>query len=307
LKLISYKSNKSIESRMSASEGTSPAAPVKKGMKPWMIALIAIIIVVIIIAAVVLSGVLTPTEEESALDKIKRTGTIVMATEASFQPFEMPNATTHQIEGFDIDLAQRITENVSAELGVQLELEVQDVAFISIPGMLGTKQIDMSLSGMTITDERNETILFSTPYYFMEAGLGIMIKNGSTPITDASQLAGKKIVVNSFTTSEIWVQANLVDTGLIDTPRSLPTIAGCVQDVIAGNSDCFIIDKPTALSYVETTGEQVLVTGVIPSFEPYGVALPKSSTDLKEIIDSVIDTMMENGEMEALRVKWGLV
>jgi hypothetical protein len=66
LELISYKSDKSIESRMSASEGTSPAAPVKKGMKPWMIALIAIIIVVIIIAAVVLSGVLTPTGRECA-------------------------------------------------------------------------------------------------------------------------------------------------------------------------------------------------------------------------------------------------
>jgi polar amino acid transport system substrate-binding protein len=292
---------------MSESPGTNiPAAPMKKGKKPLMIAVIAVIIVVVIVAAAVMSGALV-LGEKSALDKIKEQGKIIMATEASFQPFESFNMTTQKVEGFDVDIANRIVENVSAALGVPLTLQINDVAFSAIPAMLKNRQIDMSLSGMTITDERNKTILFSTPYYFMEAGLGIMIKNGSTPITNISQLTGKNIVVNSFTTSEIWVQKNLVDTGLVSAPKSLPTIANCVSDVIAGNSDCFIIDKPTALSYVESTGEQVLVTGVIPSFEPYGVALPKTSTDLKTIIDNVINGMMASGEMHALMVKYGLI
>ena len=294
---------------MSGSEGTDPVAPIKKGVKPWLIAAIAVIIVAIVVLAVLMSGVLNPKAEESALDKIRRQGKIVMATEATFPPFESLNLTSQQIEGFDIDIAKKIVENVSAELGVDLTLEVRDVAFLNIPAMLVNKQIDMSLSGMTITDERNETILFSTPYYLMEAGLGIMVKNGSTPITNASQLAGKQIVVNSYTTSETWVEKNLVDVGLVseDDVAHLATIALCVQDVISGNSDCFIIDTTTALYYVNSTNEQVLVTGVIPSFEPYGIALPKTSTDLKQIIDAVINEMMESGEMADLRVKWGLV
>jgi len=292
---------------MSETTGTNPpAAPMKKGSKPLMIVVIAVIIVVILLAAAVMSGVLN-LGEKSALDKIKEQGKIIMATEASFQPFESFNTTTQKVEGFDVDIANRIVENVSAALGVPLTLQINDVAFSTIPAMLKNRQIDLSLSGMTITEERNKTILFSTPYYLMEAGLGIMIKNGSTPITNITQLTGKNIVVNSFTTSEIWVQTNLVDTGLVSAPKSLPTIANCVQDVIAGNSDCFIIDKPTALSYVDTTNEQVLVTGVIPSFEPYGVALPKTSTDLKTIVDNVINGMIANGEMHALMVKYGLI
>lgn len=292
---------------MSETTGTNPpAAPMKKGSKPLMIVVIAVIIVVILLAAAVMSGVLN-LGEKSALDKIKEQGKIIMATEASFQPFESFNTTTQKVEGFDVDIANRIVENVSAALGVPLTLQINDVAFSTIPAMLKNRQIDLSLSGMTITEERNKTILFSTPYYLMEAGLGIMIKNGSTPITNITQLIGKNIVVNSFTTSEIWVQTNLVDTGLVSAPKSLPTIANCVQDVIAGNSDCFIIDKPTALSYVDTTNEQVLVTGVIPSFEPYGVALPKTSTDLKTIVDNVINGMIASGEMHALMVKYGLI
>lgn len=303
----SIKFDKRVSRAMSDTTGTSPpAAPMKKGTKPLMIAVIAIIIVVIIVAAAVMSGVLN-LGEKSALDKIKEQGKIVMATEASFPPFESFNTTTQKVEGFDVDIANRIVENVSATLGVPLTLQINDVAFSAIPAMLKNRQIDMSLSGMTITEERNQTILFSTPYYFMEAGLGIMIKNGSAPITNISQLTGKHIVVNSFTTSEIWVQKNLVDTGLVTTPTSLPTIANCVQDVISGNSDCFIIDKPTALSYENSTNHQVLVTGVIPSFEPYGVALPKTSTDLKTIIDNVINGMMASGEMHSLMVKYGLI
>lgn len=290
---------------MSSNAGVSqPAAPMKdKGARSLMIFAAVIVIVVLVVAGIAMSGVLVP----SALDRIKSEGKIVMATEATFTPFEYINTTTHQVVGFDIDIANRIVENVSAQLGVPLHLEIRDVAFSAIPAMLKSRQVDMSLSGMTITDERNKTILFSTPYYYMEAGLGIMIKNGSTPITDVSQLAGKRIVVNSYTTSEIWVQKNLVDKGLISTPKSLPTIANCVQDVISGNSDCFIIDKPTAEQYVKDTHEQVLVTGAIPSFEPYGVALPKSSTDLKEIIDQVINGMRASGELNALMVKYGLI
>gem|GEM_PF-2621570 len=277
----------------------------KKRNTPLLIVAIAIIIVVIVVVAAVMSGAFNA-PEQSSLDKIKSNGQIVMATEASFPPFERVVPDTHAIVGFDVDLANKIMENVSKKVGVHLDLIIYDVPFASIPAMLQNKQIDMSLSGMTITDERNKSILFSTPYYFMDSGLGIMIKNGSTPITNISQLAGKKIVVNSFTTSEIWVDKNLVQTGLISTPKSLPTIANCVADVIAGYSDCFIIDKPTALDYVTSTHEQVLVTGVIPSFEPYGVALPQSSTDLKQVIDQTINGMMASGEMQALMVKWGL-
>lgn len=280
----------------------------KKGNKTMLIAVVAIVVVVALIAVVFMGGFLNA-KSQTALEKIKSSGKIVMATEASFIPFESVDPNNGNFVGFDIDLANRITENVSAKLGVPVTLEVRDVAFSTIPVSLANRQYDMSLSGMTITDERNNTILFSTPYYMAEAGFGILVKSDNNKFASPDDLVNATtIVVNTGTTSELWVQANLVDTGKIaaDKVKTLSTIAACVNDVQIGQSELFIIDKPTAEEYVEQTGDVLKVSAVIPSFEPYGVALNKGDADFKAIIDEVITTMIANGEMEQLRIKWGL-
>ncbi len=288
--------------------GTAPSPLKKKSSKKWLIATVAVVIVVALVAVVVLSGSLNA-KEQTALEKIKSQGKIIMATEATFIPFESYDPTNGTYIGFDIDLANRITENVSAELGVPLTLEIRDVAFNTIPASLNNKQIDMSLSGMTITDERNKSVMFSTPYYMAEAGFGMLVRTGDNSLNSVDDLkSASSIVVNTGTTSEIWVQKVLVDTGLFpaNKVKSLPTIAGCVQDVQIGQSQVFIIDKPTAEKYAGESNGALKVSAIIPSYEPYGVALNKEATDLKEIIDRVITTMIENGEMEKLREKWGL-
>jgi ABC-type amino acid transport substrate-binding protein len=288
--------------------GTAPSPLKKKSSKKWLIAAVAAVIVVVLIATVVLGGFLNA-KEQTALEKIKSQGKIIMSTEATFIPFETYDVDNKTYIGFDIDLANRITENVSAELGVPLTLEIRDQTFSTIPASLANKQIDMSLSGMTITDERNKTVLFSTPYYMAEAGFGMLVKSGDNTLNSSDNLtSASSIVVNTGTTSEIWVKEKLVDTGLYsaDKVKSLPTIAGCVQDVQIGQSQVFIIDKPTAETYADETGGELKVSAVIPSYEPYGVALNKDATDLKVIIDRVITEMIANGEMEALREKWGL-
>lgn len=294
---------------MSDSTGGTPPSPMKKkSNKTMMIALAAIIVAVALIAVAFAGGVFDA-KEHTALEKIKSQGKIVMATEATFIPFESYDPLNGTYLGFDIDLANKIAENVSTELGVPITLEVRDVVFSTIPASLASKQYDMSLSGMTITDERNQTVLFSTPYYMAEAGFGMLVQNGTNTLNTVDDLVNAtSIVVNTGTTSELWIKETYTDTGIIPASKvkSLPTIAGCVQDVTIGASQVFIIDKPTAEEYAGQSDGALKVSGVIPSYEPYGVALNKESTDLKAIIDDVINTMIANGEMEQLRIKWGL-
>ena len=293
------------ESMSESQTGNSPIpqAPIKKRSKTILVAAIAVVIVVILIAAAVMGGFFN-SKSQTELDKIKSQGKIIMATEATFIPFE--SYVNGAIVGFDIDLAHKIAENVSTELKTTITLDVRDEVFVTIPASLQNKQYDMSLSGMTITEDRNKSVLFSTPYYNMDAGLGLLVKSSYTGITNISDLAGKKIVVNTGTTSEIWVQKNLVDKNLISTPTSLGTIDNCVQDVLSGHSDVFIIDKPTCISYVNQTSGALKIAAVIPGVEPYGVAMNLGSTDLKAIVDKTINGMIANGEMDALKAKWGL-
>jgi ABC-type amino acid transport substrate-binding protein len=162
---------------------------------------------------------------------------------------------------------------------------------------------------MTITEERNQSVLFSTPYYLAEAGFGLLVKTTDNNLNSPDDLVNAtSIVDNTGTTSELWVTENLINTGKYpaEKVKSLPTIAGCAQDVQVGQSEVFIIDKPTAEEYADMSNGVMKVSAVIPSYEPYGVALNKESTDLKLVIDLLINKMYANGEMEQLRIKWGL-
>jgi ABC-type amino acid transport substrate-binding protein len=300
---------------MSDSVGSSPAPPYKKKNSNKFLAIAVGLIVVALLAGYVVGSTAvtnatgTNGNTVTALDKIRDQGKIIMATEATFTPFEFYDLENETYAGFDIDIANRIVENVSIALGVHLTLDVRDVAFSTIPASLLAKQYDMSMSGMTITDERNKTVLFSTPYYLAEAGFGLLVKTGDNSLTSAEDLtSASSIVVNTGTTSELWVQENLIDTGKYpaEKVKSLPTIAACAEDVKIGQSQVFIIDKPTAEDYAANSAGELKVSGVIPSYEPYGVAMNQESTDLKAIADLVINQMYANGEMEALREKWGL-
>jgi len=296
---------------MSDSTGGTPPSPLKKkGVNKMLIAAIVAIVVVALIAAVVLGGFLNP-PQKYGLDKIESEGKVIMWTEASFAPFEALDPATNTIYGFDVDLANRIVENISAELGKNITLEIYDRTFVNIPAALANNQVDMSLSGMTITDERNKTVLFSIPYYRAEAGYGLLVQSTNTDISSIDDIINnsKTIVVNTGTTSEIWVDENLVKTGLISSSKvkSLPTIVNCVQEVKRGFSDVFIIDTPTVNTYVTNSSGELKNAGLIPlPDEPYGVAMNQKSTDLKELVDRVITEMLANGEMDALRAKWGL-
>jgi ABC-type amino acid transport substrate-binding protein len=285
----------------------------KKGNKNMLIAVIAIVVVVALIAVVVLGGFLNG-NEKYGLEKIKAQGQIVMWCEATFLPFESYDPLNNTFYGFDIDLANRITENVSAALNMTITLKIEDKVFANIPAALKNNQADISLSGWTITPERNKTVLFSEPYYQAEAGYGIMTTNTSNNIANVDDLVSKmadgttKLVVNTGTTSELWVTEKLVNTGKIraDQVRSLPTIANCVQDVKSGYSIAFIIDKPTVDTYVDESNGELKNAGTIAAVEPYGACMNPKSTDLKAIVDDVITKMYANGEMAALRAKWGL-
>ena len=291
----------------------------KKGNKNMLVAVIAIVVVVALIATIVLGGFLNTKAEKTegslsylfpSLEKIKQRGSIIMATEASFIPFESFDTTNASYVGFDIDSGQQDQgETYLLWLGVPLSLDVRDVAFSGIPASLNSGQYDMSLSGMTITEERNQSVLFSTPYYLAEAGFGLLVKTTDNNLNSPDDLVNAtSIVVNTGTTSELWVTENLINTGKYpaEKVKSLPTIAGCAQDVQVGQSEVFIIDKPTAEEYADLSNGVMKVSAVIPSYEPYGVALNKDSTDLKLIIDLLINKMYANGEMEQLRIKWGL-
>ena len=84
-------------------------------------------------------------------------GTLVMATNAEFPPYEYYESD--EITGLDVDFAQAICDKLG------MELEIEDMAFDSIIPAVNSGKADMGVAGMTVTPDREKEVLFSDSYY----------------------------------------------------------------------------------------------------------------------------------------------
>ena len=84
-------------------------------------------------------------------------GQLVVATNAEFAPWEYKEGNLYY--GIDMEIAKLIAD----ELG--LELVIDDMQFNMVVGAVGKNGVDIAMSGITITTERQQVINFSTPYY----------------------------------------------------------------------------------------------------------------------------------------------
>ncbi len=109
--------------------------------------------------------------ESAAKDTSKADKQLVVATNAEFAPWEYKEGNKYY--GIDMEIAKLIAD----ELG--LELVIDDMAFNMVVGAVGNHGVDIAMSGITITTERLETILFSNPYY-VESIVVVCKENDST-------------------------------------------------------------------------------------------------------------------------------
>lgn len=95
--------------------------------------------------------------ESANKDNAKADAQLVVATNAEFAPWEYKEGNKYY--GIDMEIAKLIAD----ELG--LELVIDDMQFNMVVGAVGKNGVDIAMSGITITAEREEVINFSTPYY----------------------------------------------------------------------------------------------------------------------------------------------
>ena len=238
------------------------------------------------------------------MEKVKDRGTLKLGTSSGFPPFEMADPSSpYGVEGFDIDLAEKIADR----LGV--ELVVEDLGFDVLIQSVKDGKVDLVLAGMTINSDRAESVLFSNPYFVdQNINQSVIIKNSTTGIASIDDLAGKVITVNSGTTGYFWVEENLINTGKVSSSKVIGygTASDTIQELMRTNgADVIIIDSAVAQEYVANNAG-IHIAFSIPTNESYGVAMKLGETDLAAEINALLAEMEANGEMDALREKWGV-
>lgn len=227
------------------------------------------------------------TEEEEATDGEVYT----VATDNGYVPFEYIDEESGELVGFDIDLITALAE----EAGIEIKFETLE--FDGIVAGISSGRFDIAIAGMTITEERKESIDFTQPYY--EAGLILAVLDGNEEIKSIDDVDGKVVATRTGSTSEKYLNE---ETDAV--VEAFPQIIEGYQNVLAGRADAVLYDLPNVLFYSEKEADGRLVTvGEKLTGEDYGIAFPKGS-ELRDVIDEALTTLKENGTYDDIYEKW---
>ena len=244
--------------------------------------LAAIAIIGAVFAACSAANNETPSEAETAKE------TLVMATNAEFPPYEFHDGDS--IVGIDAEIAQAIADKLG------MELKIEDVAFDSIiPGVQAGKY-DMGMAGMTVTDERLESVNFSDSY---AKGVQVVIVKEDSDIATIDDISGKKIGVQTSTTGDIYASDDYGEENVTKYDNG----AVAVQALLSGKVDCVIIDNEPAKSYVAANaGLKILDTEYVE--EDYAICFNKDDTELQEKVNTALKELIEDGTVKTIVDKY---
>lgn len=213
---------------------------------------------------------------------------LIMATNASFPPYEYKEGDA--IVGIDAEIAAEIAKKLD------MELEIVDTEFDSIIGGVQSGKFSMGMAGMTVKEERLQSVNFSETY---AKGVQVIIVKEDSAITGPDDLGDLMIGVQQSTTGHIYASDDYGE----DHVTPYKTGNDAVQALVAGKVDAVIIDNEPAKSYVESNpGLKILDTTY--AVEDYAICVAKENTDLLEKINAALAELKADGTVDSIVSKY---
>ena len=222
--------------------------------------------------------------------------TLKMGTNATFPPYEFYDDATGEVVGIDAEVAAAIC----AKLGC--ELEIVDMDFDAIIPAVTTGKIDFGMAGMTVTEERMQSVDFTTSY---ATGIQVVIVKEDSEITSVDDLfaegANHKIGVQQGTTGDLYCSWDIEDEGLGSVER-FKNGTDAVLALTSGKVDCVVIDNEPAKNYI-AANEGLKILDTEYAVEDYAIALAKDS-ELTEQINAALEELIADGTVQAIIDKY---
>lgn len=217
---------------------------------------------------------------------------LVVGMEMDYPPFEMRNA-----QGEPDGISVRMAEELGKHL--QRPVQVEAVAWDGIIPSLLTGKIDLIISSMTHTEEREKSIAFSDGY--VTNGLCLLVAKDST-IQSADDLSesGLKVAVKLGTTGHTWAQAHLEGVELVVLDES----SACVLEVVQGKAAAFIYDQISIYQHWKRHTETTRPILKPIRSETWAVGLRKEDTELKAQVNAFLKESREKGLFDQLAARY---
>lgn len=263
-------------------------------MKKYLKNIMAGTMVFAMTAALAGCGGSEPAPAENGGEDNAEAGTLIMATNAEFPPYEFHEGD--EIVGIDAEIAAAIAE----KLGMGFEIE--DMAFDSIVPAVTSGKVSFGMAGMTVTEERLESVDFSDTY---AKGVQVVIVKEGSPIATVDDLfaegANNLIGVQTGTTGDIYATGDIEDAGLGTIERfskGADAVLALTQDKI----DCVIIDNQPAKEFV-AANEGLVILDTAYAEEDYAICFAKDS-ELTEQVNGALKELIADGTVQGIIDKY---
>ena len=244
---------------------------------------------------------------------IRDKGVVKVGSDIAYAPVEFKDSSGQTV-GIDPDLAAAMGK----QLGVKFEFE--NGTFDTLITGLRSKRYDIAMSAMTDTKDRQEGIDSETGKKvgegvdfvdYFNAGVSIYTKKGNDQgIKSWSDLCSKKIAVQRGTVSEdlAKAEAKKCPSGKKLAIESFDNDQQAQTRVRAGGAQAGSSDFPVAAYAVKTSGggKDFQIVGDQVEAAPYGIAVAKSNTQLRDALQAALDAVIKNGEYDKIIQKWGV-
>ena len=232
--------------------------------------------------------------DSPVLSQIAETGTLRVGMSAGQPPFNVTNREG-TIIGMDVDLAGLLAN------ALDVELEIVEMPFGQLLSALESGKVDLVISGMTATLQRNMRAAFVGPYHI--TGKSILARSETIAALSSNELSKTdlKVAALAGSTSEDFVRRVAPNAELVATE----SYDDAIDLMLANKVDMFVADASIIMLSMLRWPDAGLVAANKPlTIEPIGIAVPASDPLLLNLIENYMSALEASGALEMLHKKW---
>ncbi len=212
--------------------------------------------------------------------------------------FGFQNPQTGLIEGMEVDIARELAKRL---YGSPDAITVTGVNVTTRGAMLDTGVLDATLATFTITESRKKSYNFTDPYH--KDYIGILVKKTSG-IKSFEDLDKKVVGVAQAATTREKLEDLAREKEIKLRFSEYATYPEIKVALVSGRIDAFSVDSSILQGYLDDKTE-LLDTDL--GEQEYGIATSKKDPAFSKKINELLHEMMDDGSLDAIKEKWGLV
>lgn len=245
----------------------------------------------LILLLVILLVSFTGCQFETITIKSNDENTLVIGIDENYPPFGFID--NDEYVGFDISLAQAVTEYLN------MDLEIVSINWADKDELIENDEIDAIWNGFTISEDREEQFIFTDPYIEIQA---VLVVRDDSEISSIEDLEDKIIGVQDGSYAQNVLES-LPVYDLLDHVTIFEENSSALKNLYVGLTDAVIVDSSLANWYIYSKNANYKVVDSVEDLK-IGVAFSKSNQELRDKVNNALNILKENGVAEEISMQW---